>query len=297
MRSPSSASFFDAARTAIQPSTAAGDSPLARRSRELALAERDGRGAALFPLGESGRRPLGEGSGGARVRVERGRDAKSLSRGDERVEQARREGGENAEAASEARGREAGRARLQEEEIREVPLVALLEHGERAVHVRAAPEPEARAPGVEHAPAADRLGGRRPAEDEAVAGARGQRQIQRDLREAGRAGSEDAACRRFGVRPEAVNATRDVGRSEVDAQARPVFEGGRDGRQPRDFDREDGGRLEPPARDESLAATQRRALDAGEVQARPLARLRVERAPRRAPRVASPARRGPRERA
>jgi hypothetical protein len=36
-RSPSSASFFDAARTAIQPSTAAGDSPLARRSENSLL--------------------------------------------------------------------------------------------------------------------------------------------------------------------------------------------------------------------------------------------------------------------
>src|ERR1017187_7293960 len=61
----------------------------------------------------------------------------------------------------------------------------------------------------------------------------------------------------------------------MDSQTRPAFEGGRDGWQPRDFDREDGGRLEPPARDESLAAAQRRALDAGEIQAYALARLCV----------------------
>src|ERR1019366_6259758 len=69
-----------------------------------------------------------------------------------------------------ARGaaRGAGGPRLEKKELREVPFVTPLEHGERAFHVCTAPSPQARAPGVQHAPAADRLGGRKPAEGEAV---------------------------------------------------------------------------------------------------------------------------------
>ena len=228
-RSPSSASFF-AGRERRDPAVDGGgrEAP-AEALRELALARTRADAAPLFfRSAKSGRaRVSARPTRRAGVRVERGRDAESAVRErDERVEEARGGGRRRRRGARARRAavRPAGPASRRKRSARSFSSPGV-ERTESARSTSApAPAPEARAPGVEHAPAADRLGGRRPAEDEAVAGARGERRLERDLREAGRARAEARPRRSFGTRPEAVNAARDVGRAEMDAQARAVRE-------------------------------------------------------------------------
>ena len=145
-----------------------------------------------------------------------------------------------------------GGAGFEQEEVREVALVAARENREGVRQVAAsvpARPPEARAAGVEHASASDRLDGRGPPQDEAVTGPRGQGRFQRDLGEARRGGRERVAggSAPFGARAEALNAPRDVRGPEVHAQARAVHDGAPRGRQPGDLDRQDGGGLESAA--------------------------------------------------
>jgi hypothetical protein len=129
---------------------------------KLALRERDGYAATPSPLGEGGGGALGEGGRGPGVRIEGRRDAQGPSGGRERVEENGGGRSRHAEARSEAcRGETLG-AGFEEEEVREVPFVAARKHGEkvsRVIRRRTASAPETGAPGVEHAPASDRLGG------------------------------------------------------------------------------------------------------------------------------------------
>src|SRR5664279_1376900 len=115
------------------------------------------------------------------MRMECGRDAQGPAGGGKRVEEGGGGRSRHAEARPEAGRGEARGAGLEEEEVREVAFIAAQEHGEDLGQVRGFPAPESRAPGVEDAPSSDRLDGRRPPEDEAVGGTRGQRRVQRDL--------------------------------------------------------------------------------------------------------------------